>query len=74
MNRDDIIRMARESDLVDFRDDESTIPGSYGLAIERFAALVAAADRERFAALVEQMGIDGYGTLAIAAAIRKGQP
>jgi hypothetical protein len=31
-------------------------------------------DRERIAALVEQMGIDGYGTLAIAAAIRKGQP
>jgi hypothetical protein len=30
-------------------------------------------DRERIAALVEQMGIDGYGTLAIAAAIRKGQ-
>ena len=29
-------------------------------------------DRERIAALVEQMGIDGYGTLAIAAAIRKG--
>jgi len=30
-------------------------------------------DRERIAALAEQMGIDGYGTLAIAAAIRKGQ-
>lgn len=28
-------------------------------------------ERERIAALVEQMGIDGYGTLAIAAAIRK---
>jgi hypothetical protein len=40
--------------------------------LERFAALVAAADRERIAARVEQMGIDGYGTLAIAAAIRKG--
>jgi hypothetical protein len=31
-------------------------------------------DRERIAAMVEQMGINGYGTLAIAAAIRKGQP
>jgi hypothetical protein len=37
-------------------------------------AMAEAADRERIAALVEQMGIDGYGTLAIAAAIRKGQP
>lgn len=30
------------------------------------------AERERAALLVEQMGIEGYGTLAIAAAIRKG--
>ena len=29
--------------------------------------------RERLANLVEQMGIEGYGTLAIAAAIRKGE-
>lgn len=29
-------------------------------------------NRERIAAMVEQMGIDGYGTPAIAAAIRKG--
>lgn len=28
-------------------------------------------DRERAATMTEQMGIDGYGTLAIAAAIRK---
>lgn len=31
---------------------------------------VAAAERESCALLVEQMGIEGYGTLAIAAAIR----
>jgi hypothetical protein len=37
-------------------------------------AMAEADVRERIAALVEQMGIDGYGTLAIAAAIRKGQP
>lgn len=41
--------------------------------IEQRIADAAAADRERIAALVEQMGIDGYGTLAIAVAIRKGQ-
>lgn len=29
-------------------------------------------ERERAAMKVEQMGIEGYGTLAIAAAIRKG--
>ena len=31
-----------------------------------------AAERERIALLVEQMGMWGYGTLAIAAAIRSG--
>ena len=38
--------------------------------IEHFAHLVAAAEREACAKLVEQMGIEGYGTLAIAASIR----
>ena len=32
-----------------------------------------AQERERIAALVETMGMQGYGTLAIAAAIRKGR-
>jgi hypothetical protein len=31
----------------------------------------AAAEREEVALLVERMGIEGYGTLAIAAAIRQ---
>jgi hypothetical protein len=61
MTRDDMLRMAREAGESLDKD-----------WLKRFAALVAAADRERIAALVEQMGIDGYGTLAIAAAIRKG--
>ncbi len=30
-------------------------------------------DREAIALLVEKMGMEGYGTLAIAAAIRKGE-
>jgi hypothetical protein len=68
MTRDDMIRMAREAGWEYATDDRGFEP------LWRFAALVAAADRERIAALAEQMGIDGYGTLAIAAAIGKGQP
>jgi len=47
MNREDIIRMAREAGdyLVDKRGREDFIFDCYG--IERFAALVAAAERER---------------------------
>lgn len=46
MNREEIIRMAREAGdyLVDKRGREDFIFDSYG--IERFAALVAAAERE----------------------------
>jgi hypothetical protein len=76
MTREDIIRMALEAsdkspDTIPERDDDLVL--LYLDELERFAALVAAAERERIAALVEKMGIDGYGTLAIAAAIRKGQ-
>jgi hypothetical protein len=38
--------------------------------IEYFALLVAEEEGEKIASMVEQMGIEGYGTLAIAAAIR----
>jgi hypothetical protein len=88
MNRDDIIRMAREAG---FADGAVDIIGLDGFA--NFANLVAAAERERLEAtawgasqkwieraietereacaqLVEQAGIDGYGTLAAAAMIR----
>lgn len=44
----------------------------YDPAVVKFAEMVAAAQRERNANTVEQMGIEGYGTLAIAAAIRAG--
>jgi hypothetical protein len=37
----------------------------------RFAKLVAAAEREACAKIVEQAGIDGYGTLAAALLIRE---
>lgn len=73
MTQDDIIRMAREAG---FRiDPEGEVLEGDGWHIqtdivERFAALVAAAEREAVANIVEQMGIEGYGTLAIAVAIR----
>lgn len=66
MNRDNIIRMAREAggliDEVDWYFEYENL--------ERFAALVAAAEREACALEVEKAGIEGYGTLAAAAAIR----
>ena len=67
MNRGDIIRMAREAELLD-SDGTGYCPIGY---IERFAALVAAAEREACARVVEQAGIDGYGTLAAALLVRE---
>ena len=39
--------------------------------MRKFSKMVTLAERERCATLVEKMGMEGYGTLAIAAAIRK---
>jgi hypothetical protein len=67
MTGEDIIRMAREAG---YQED------GFGFGIwdskefNAFAALVAAAERERCAEMCEHMGIEGYGTLAIGAAIR----
>lgn len=75
MTQDDIIRMAREAGGFDATPE----------FLERFAELVRADERERaqrenaYVALereacaqtCEQAGIDGYGTLAAAALIRK---
>ena len=63
MNKDDIIRMAQEAGLVMY--------DYYYPSLERFAALVAAAEREVCANLVEQAGVDGYGTLVAALLIRE---
>ena len=38
----------------------------------QFVGVIEKRQQERIACLVEQMGIEGYGTLAIAAAIRRG--
>ena len=47
MNRDDIIRMAQECQLIGMRPH---LDGIYEEALQRFAALVAAAEREKVAA------------------------
>ncbi len=40
-------------------------------ALKQFAKLVAAAEREACAKIVEQAGLDGYGTLAAALLVRE---
>jgi len=54
MNRDDIIRIAREAWLCDEdgRDSDSIVITSY---LEHFAKLVAAAEREECAKLLDEM-------------------
>ena len=73
MTRDDIIKMARQ--MGGFYDrhpacinDHFVFPTEESL--ERFANLVAAAEREACAKVCEQAGVEGYGTLAAAAMIR----
>ena len=67
MTRDDIMRMARETDCL----DDQHYGSVWADKLERFANLVAAAEREECAKVVEQAGIDGYGTLAAALLIRE---
>lgn len=71
MTREDIIRIAREAGLL--RSGEGwTEPHRWGLTeFEKFAALVAEAEREACALAVEQAGVNGMGTLAAAAMIRQ---
>ena len=67
MRRDDIMRMARETDCL----DDQHYGSVWADKLERFANLVAAAEREECAEVVEQAGIDGYGTLAAALLVRE---
>ena len=72
MNRDDIIRMARESGIDEWWDSGCENWEAFQEHLERFAALVAAAEREACAQLCEdeedRLGeTSGYGC---AAAIR----
>jgi hypothetical protein len=61
MNREDIIRMAREAGLVEWLPNTNFSDGIWwidahevGSELERFAALVASAEREACAKLLEQ--------------------
>lgn len=57
MSRAEIIAMAREADLIDFRDaDDDPHTEEVVEFLERFAALVAAREREACAALCAEWG------------------
>jgi hypothetical protein len=66
MEAEDILRMAREAGGDDWGIFRDFMP-----ELERFAKLVAAAEREACAVVVEQAGMDGYGTLAAALLVRE---
>ena len=66
--REDLIRMAHEAGF-QFHRYEGNVKESVN-SLEALARLITSAERESIATLVEQMGIEGYGTLALAAAIR----
>lgn len=65
MTQDDIIRMAREQGLPETETEGVFIVNSDDLG------RMLATEREACAQTCEQAGIDGYGTLAAAALIRK---
>ena len=61
MTRDEIIRMAREVGIIDFRDEEGSDYVQDVLNdLERFAALVAAAEREACAKLCDSESERGF--------------
>lgn len=67
MNREDIIRLAEEAGV----HEGGAANWVNGNRWEQFAFLVAAAEREACAKVVEQAGLDGYGTLAAALLVRE---
>lgn len=73
MTSDEIIHIAKAVGLgeVDEDGDIWCSDGFYTEEIDSFAQLVAAAERKACAKIVEQAGIDGYGTLAAALLVRE---
>jgi hypothetical protein len=62
MTRDGIIRMAKESGVSPVNDQQIKFEGPMWLCLERFAALVAAAERERVAAwMLRRSYATGHG-------------
>ena len=76
MTKDDIIQMAREADFCVNEDGGISTSNSYGIIqgeLERFAELVAAAEREACANIVDNAitpDCGGWGTSGIAEDIR----
>jgi hypothetical protein len=68
MNREDIVRMAREAGAV-FPADGSYHTFVFEGSLERFAALVASAEREKFCAVLRQLH-DSYSLASDSNAIR----
>jgi hypothetical protein len=68
MTRDDIIRMAQEAG---WQEDMFGIGIWDSQELNVFAKLVAATEREACAKVVEQAGMEGYGTLAAALLVRE---
>lgn len=63
MTQDDILRMAREAGLLAGADLTSDRNRLFTAGLERFAALVAAAEREACAKVVEAYSEDDWGYL-----------
>ena len=62
MDAEDIIRLMEESGLA---------KGAGMIRVSKFANMVAAFEREACAVVVEQAGMEGYGTLAAALLVRE---
>lgn len=56
-----VIEMAREATFLDSRDDWSSVPDEYREAVNAFAELVRAEEREACARACEEMEIVGSG-------------
>ena len=72
MNREDVLRMAREAELICEETAQTQWKEEYDLTLilERFAALVASAEREECAKVVDAWSDWHGGTETIANAIR----
>jgi hypothetical protein len=68
MTKDEIVRLWMKANRWDITGYENTIKD-----LELYSELVIAAEREANALLTETKGAEGYGTVAIAAMIRKGE-
>jgi hypothetical protein len=71
MEDEDIIELAKEAGVyTEWEDNEQwlVMPES---CFPKFAELIASVVRKECAEVIEQLGMEGYGTLAIAAQIRK---